>query len=39
MREFARHKEDFDSLNTRVVAISIDDREHARLVWEKVVDR
>ncbi|PYT57616.1 MAG: hypothetical protein DMG46_13540 [Acidobacteria bacterium] len=39
MREFARHKEDFDSLNTRVVAISVDDREHARLVWEKVVDR
>jgi peroxiredoxin len=26
-------------LNTRVVAISVDDREHARLVWEKVVDR
>jgi peroxiredoxin len=26
-------------LNTRVVAISVDDREHARFVWEKVVDR
>jgi peroxiredoxin len=39
LREFARHKENFDSLNTRVVAISVDDREHARLVWEKVVDR
>ena len=22
-----------------IVAISVDDREHARLVWEKVVDR
>jgi peroxiredoxin len=26
-------------LNTRIVAISVDDREHARLVWEKIVDR
>src|SRR5215469_16002947 len=39
LREFARHKENFASLNTRLVAISVDDREHARLVWEKVVDR
>src|SRR2546425_10557275 len=38
-RSFARHKENFDPLNTRIVAISVDDREHARLVWEKVVDR
>jgi mycoredoxin-dependent peroxiredoxin len=39
LREFARHKKDFDSINTRVLAISVDDRQHARSVWEKVVDR
>jgi peroxiredoxin len=39
LREFARHKKEFDSANTRLVAISVDDREHALLVWEKVVNR
>ena len=39
LREFARHKKDFDSLNTMVRAISVDDREHAHSVWEKVVKR
>jgi peroxiredoxin len=39
LREFAQHKSDFDRLNTRLIAISADDQEHARLVWEKKVDR
>jgi peroxiredoxin len=39
LREFARHAKEFESLNTRLVAISIDDREHALLVWEKTVNR
>jgi peroxiredoxin len=38
LREFAQHKSDFDALNTRLVAISVDDQEHAHLVWDKKVD-
>jgi len=37
LREFAQHKADFDQLHARVVALSVDDQEHAHLVWEKVV--
>jgi len=39
LREFARHRKEFDALNTRVIAISADDLPHALLVWEKVVNR
>jgi peroxiredoxin len=39
LREFARHRNEFDRLNTRVIAISADDVRHARLVWEKVANR
>ncbi len=39
LREFAQHKADFDALNARLVAISVDDQEHARLVWDKKIDR
>lgn len=39
LREFAQHKSEFDRLNTRLVALSVDDQEHAHLVWEKKVDR
>ena len=35
LREFAQHSEDFKKVNTRLVAISVDDREHAHMVWEK----
>lgn len=35
LREFAQHKSDFDQLHVRVVAISVDDQEHAKLVWDK----
>ena len=39
LREFARHKEDFDKLDTRIVAISVDDVERNRNVWEKVLSK
>lgn len=39
LREFARHSKDFDSLHTRVVAISTDDQEHALLVWQKYLTK
>ena len=36
LREFAQRKSDFDTLNARVVGISVDDSEHARRVWDDV---
>ncbi len=36
LREFARRKSDFDALNARLVAISVDDLEHARKAWDEV---
>ena len=38
LREFAQHKADFDQLHVRVVGISVDDQEHAKLVWDKQVN-
>jgi peroxiredoxin len=38
LREFARHKKEFDERKTQVVALSVDDVHHARQVWEKVTD-
>lgn len=34
LREFARHKQEFDALDTQLLAIGPDDPEHARKVWE-----
>jgi peroxiredoxin len=39
LREFAQHKNDFDKLHTRIMAISVDDTEHARFAWEKAANR
>jgi peroxiredoxin len=39
LREFAQRKADFDKANTRLVAISVDDQEHARKVWDEVAHR
>jgi peroxiredoxin len=39
LREFAQHKSDFDELHVRVAAISVDDQDHAKLVWDKQVNR
>jgi peroxiredoxin len=35
LREFAQHAGEFQQANARLVAISVDDREHAHLVWDK----
>jgi|SRR5215472_4076543 len=39
LREFAQHKSDFDQLRTEVVGISVDNQEHARMVWDKMTQR
>jgi peroxiredoxin len=39
LREFARHEGDFHQLDTRIVAISVDDVEHNHSVWEKVAQK
>jgi peroxiredoxin len=33
LREFAQHSEDFNKAKARLVAISVDDQEHAHMVW------
>jgi peroxiredoxin len=39
LREFAQRKADFDRINTKVVALSVDDVAHAREAWEKAAQR
>ena len=39
LREFARQKAEFDKLDTHLVAISVDDIEHAHSVWDKAVEK
>lgn len=39
LREFAQQKTDFDAVNARVVAVSVDDEAHARKVWDEVAHR
>lgn len=39
LREFARHSHDLDETRVRLIPISVDDRQHAREVWEKVADK
>jgi peroxiredoxin len=38
LREFARHKKEFDERKVRIIALSVDDLQHVRQVWEKVID-
>jgi peroxiredoxin len=38
LREFARHRKEFDERKVRIVALSVDDLPHVRQVWEKVID-
>jgi len=35
LREFAQRKPDFDKVNAQIVAISVDDQQHARKVWDE----
>jgi len=39
LREFARHKKEFDERKVRIVALYVDDLRHVRQVWEKVTAR
>ena len=39
LREFARHTKQFDERKIQVVAVSVDDVQHVRQVWEKVTER
>ena len=39
LREFARHKKEFEERRVEIAAISVDDQPHALEVWKKVVDR
>ncbi len=38
LREFARHSDVLQRLGVRLVPISVDDRQHAHDVWEKVAE-
>jgi peroxiredoxin len=38
LREFARHRKEFDERKVRIIALSVDDLQHVRQVWEKVID-
>ena len=38
LREFAQHAGDFEQARARLVAISVDDQDHAHLVWDKQTD-
>lgn len=35
LREFAQHADEFEQAQARMVAVSVDDQEHAHLVWDK----
>lgn len=35
LREFAQHAGEFEQANARMVAISVDDQEHAYMAWDK----
>ena len=37
LREFAERKADFDAAGAHLVALSVDDQEHAKLVYDKQV--
>jgi peroxiredoxin len=39
LREFAQRSSEFEKLGVEVVCISVDDREHARKVWEEVAKK
>jgi peroxiredoxin len=39
LRGLAQHAEDLEQRKVRVVAISVDDEEHAHEVWDKVASR
>ena len=38
LREFAQHAGEFERAKAHLVAISVDDQEHAHLAWDKKAD-
>jgi peroxiredoxin len=38
LREFAQHADELQKMNVRLVAISVDDQEHAHLAWDKMAN-
>ncbi len=38
LREFARQNDELEKLHVQLVPISVDDRQHAHDVWEKVAE-
>ncbi len=38
LREFAQHAAEFEQAKARLVAISVDNQEHAHLAWDKKAD-
>jgi peroxiredoxin len=39
LREFAQHAGEFEQAKTRLLGISVDDQEHAHMVWDKQANR
>lgn len=39
LREFARHSDDLEKLGVRLIALSVDDQQHAHDVWEKAAGK
>src|ERR1700742_1411170 len=39
LREFAQHKADFDRINTKIIALSVDDVAYSHATWDKAVNR
>lgn len=39
LREFAQHRDEFDQVKTRIVAISTDGQDLARQTWEKAAQQ
>lgn len=39
LREFAQHADEFNTGNARLIAISVDDQEHAHMVWNNPGDK
>ncbi len=39
LRELAQHSSELNTMDVRLVPISVDDQQHAHEVWEKVADK
>jgi peroxiredoxin len=39
LREFAQHSGEFEQARARLLAVSVDDQEHAHMVWDRQTGR